>query len=63
MARKAESSVEEKVEYEAKRQLDAIGVKHYGKTDNINPSIEAALKSAPSKGGGAAAPTIPMSSA
>lgn len=52
MARKAASSVEEKVEYEAKRQLDAIGVKHYGKTDNINPSIEAALKSAPSKGGG-----------
>ena len=52
MARKAASSVEEKVEYEAKRQLDAIGVKHYGKTDNINPSIEAALKSAPSKVGG-----------
>ena len=51
MARKAASSVEEKVEYEAKRQLDAIGVKHYRKTDNINPSIEAALKSAPSKGG------------
>lgn len=62
MARKAASSVEEKVEYEAKRQLDAIGVKHYGKTDNINPSIEAALKSAPSKGG-AAALTFPTSSA
>ena len=62
MARKAVSSIEEKVEYEAKRQLDAIGVGHYGKTDNINPSIEVALKSAPSKGG-AAAPTTRTSSA
>ena len=52
MAKKTIKSVEEKVEYEAKRQLDSAGVKHYEKTDTINPSIEAALKSNPSKGGG-----------
>lgn len=51
MAKKTIKSVEEKVEYEAKRQLDSAGVKHYEKTDTINPSIEAALKSNPSKGG------------
>ena len=52
MAKRAVSSVEEYVEDNAKNQLDSIDVKHYGKTDMINPSIESALKSAPSKGGG-----------
>ena len=55
MAKRAVSSVEEKVEYEAKKQLDSIDVKYYGKTDMINPSIEDALTSTPSEGGGAVA--------
>lgn len=46
------SSIEENVEYWAKNELEAGDVKLYAKTDNINDSIESALKSAPSKSGG-----------
>ena len=49
MAKKT-SSIEESVEQWAKEQLR--GVKLYPKTDFINPQIEKALKSSPSKSGG-----------
>lgn len=48
MAKKT-SSIEESVEQWAKEQLK--GVKLYPKTDFINPQIEKALKSSPSKSG------------
>lgn len=50
MASKSIRSIEEQVEDLAKKQLD--GVKYYTKTEMINPEIETALKSAPSKSGG-----------
>lgn len=46
-------SIEEQVEDLAKKQL--TGVKYYTKTETINSEIETALKSAPSKSGGAGA--------
>ena len=50
MASKKNHSIEELVEQWAKEQLK--GVKLYLKTDFINPQIEKALKTAPSKKGG-----------
>ena len=47
---KKKSSIEEIVEQWAKEQLK--GIKLYPKTDFINPEIEKALKSEPSKSGG-----------
>lgn len=46
------SSVEEKVEEYYKTKLDNLGVRHFAKTEEINPSITAALKKAKSKTGG-----------
>ena len=51
MANKSVRSIEEQVEDLAKKQL--VGVKYYTKTETINSEIEAALKAAPSKSGGA----------
>lgn len=51
MANKPIRSIEEQVEDLAKKQL--AGVKYYTKTETINSEIETALKSAPSKSGGA----------
>ena len=51
MANKTVRSIEEQVEDLAKNQL--VGVKYYTKTETINSEIEAALKAAPSKSGGA----------
>lgn len=45
-------SIEEKVEEIVKKQLDDYKIKHYTKTDSINPSIDAALKNSVSKSGG-----------
>lgn len=45
-------SVEEKVEEHYKAVLDGLGVRHYGKTENINESIAKALSDAASKSGG-----------
>ena len=45
-------SVEEKVEEIFKKQLDSFKVKHYTKTESINPSIDNALKNSVSKSGG-----------
>ena len=45
-------SVEEKVEEWAKRQLDAGGVRHFAKNEEINAEIGAALKASASKSGG-----------
>lgn len=49
MNRKRKSSIEETVELWAKEQLK--GIKLYPKTDFINPQIEKALKTEPSKKG------------
>lgn len=46
------ASVEEKVEDKFKKILDDLGVKRYGKTEEINSTITAALKEAESKSGG-----------
>ncbi len=46
------ASVEEKVEEKYKRILNSLDVRHYGKTEEINPSITAALRQADSKSGG-----------
>ena len=46
------NSVEEKVEEIYKTQLDSFGVKHFTKTESINPSIDDALKNSVSKSGG-----------
>lgn len=46
------ASIEEKVEEYYKGLLDTIGVRHYGKTEEINGAISRALKSAYSKSGG-----------
>lgn len=48
--KKNSSSIEEQVEDLAKKQLKSI--KFYTKTETINPEIETALKTAPSKNGG-----------
>ena len=45
-------SIEEKVEEYFKKKLDENNVRHYGKTEKINPSIAKALKNADSKSGG-----------
>ena len=47
---KQKSSIEEQVEYLAKKQIEKI--KFFTKTETINSEIEEALKSAPSKKGG-----------
>ena len=46
------ASIEEKVEEQYKGMLDALGVRHYGKTEKINSAISNALKNADSKSGG-----------
>ena len=43
------ASVEEKVEEYFKAQLDELKIRHYGKTEFVNRSIEDALKNADSK--------------
>lgn len=45
-------SIEERVEEIFKKQLDSFKVKHYTKTESINPSIDNALKNSVSKSGG-----------
>ncbi len=45
-------SIEEKVEEHYKSLLDSLGIRHYGKTETINPAIDAALRDAESKSGG-----------
>ena len=45
-------SIEEKVEEQYKSLLDSLGIRHYGKTEKINPNITNALKNADSKSGG-----------
>ena len=46
------ASIEEKVEEHYKKLLDDQGIRHFGKTEDINPYIDAALKNADSKSGG-----------
>lgn len=46
------ASVEEKVEEQYKKELDKLGVRHYGKTETINDTITNALKTTVSKSGG-----------
>lgn len=46
------TSIEEKVEEQYKKELDKLGVRHYGKTETINDTITNALKNAVSKSGG-----------
>ena len=46
------ASIEEKIEEYYKKKLDAIGLRHFGKTEKINDSIDNALKEANSKSGG-----------
>lgn len=45
-------NIEEKVEEYYKRQLDDLGIRHYGKTEEVNAQITDALKNAESKSGG-----------
>lgn len=45
-------SIEEKVEEHFKALLDELGIRHFGKTEEINSSITKALKEADSKSGG-----------
>lgn len=45
-------SIEEKVEEHFKAYLDSLGIRHFGKTEEINSSITKALKGADSKSGG-----------
>ena len=45
------ASIEEKVEEYYKIELDNLGIRHYGKTEKINKSIDDALKNADSKSG------------
>lgn len=49
------ASIEEKVEEFYKKKLDDLGIRHYGKTEEINPSITNALKNSNSKSGGSGA--------
>lgn len=44
-------SIEEKVEEHFKKQLDRYKIRHYTKTESINPSIDDALKRSVSKSG------------
>ena len=46
------ASIEEKVEEQYKSILDNLGIRHFGKTESINPNITNALKNADSKSGG-----------
>nr|WP_317283489.1 hypothetical protein [uncultured Sellimonas sp.] len=46
------ASIEEKVEEHFKALLDDFGIRHYGKTEEINSSITKALREADSKSGG-----------
>lgn len=46
------ASIEEKVEEQYKSLLDNLGIRHFGKTESINPNITNALKNADSKSGG-----------
>lgn len=46
------ASIEEKVEEYFKALLDGLGIRHFGKTEEINSSITKALKKAASKSGG-----------
>lgn len=46
------SSVEERIEDYAKKQMNNGGVKYFSKTENINSEIDNALALAPSKSGG-----------
>lgn len=46
------ASIEEKVEEHYKKILDSSGIRHYGKTEKMNPVIAEALKNADSKSGG-----------
>lgn len=48
-------SVEEKVEEHYKALLDNLGIRHFGKNEEINSSIAKALKDADSKSGGSGA--------
>lgn len=45
-------SIEEKVEEYFKSEFDSLGIRHYGKTEEINSEITSALKQADSKSGG-----------
>lgn len=45
-------SIEEKVEEYYKALLDSLGIRHFGKTEEINSSLTKALKEADSKSGG-----------
>lgn len=45
-------SIEEKVEEYYKALLDSFGIRHFGKTEEINSSLTKALKEADSKSGG-----------
>lgn len=45
-------SIEEKVEEHFKKILDGFGIRHFGKTEEINPTIAQALKNSVSKSGG-----------
>ena len=45
-------SIEEKVEEHYKKMLETYQIRHYGKTEEINPTITKALKDADSKSGG-----------
>lgn len=47
------ASIEEKVEEYFKSELDALGIRHYGKTERINNAIARALSDSSSKSGGA----------
>ena len=38
------ASIEEKVEEHYKKILDSSGIRHYGKTEKMNPVIAEALK-------------------
>ena len=46
------ASIEEKVEEYYKKKLNDIGLRYFGKTEPVNPSIDNALKTASSKSGG-----------
>lgn len=46
------ASIEEKVEEHYKAELDNLGVRHYGKTEQVNEFIARALREAESKSGG-----------
>lgn len=40
------ASIEEKVEEQYKSLLDSLGIRHYGKTEKINPNTTNALRNA-----------------